>query len=389
MPWRLLFAHLRKAWFRTLLTSAGVALAIFLLATLRTIVTGLESTIEASNANRLLVMSAMGFFKRQPIRLQNELRTVRGIRDVGHWTWFGGVYIDEKNMFSRFATDPESLRRIYAAGTRPDLVMPDAQWEAFIADRAGCIVGAGLVRQFGFALGDKIEMTGNLFQGQYTFTVRGIYTKGVEQMDEAMLFFQWKYLEQKVERDTGKTPEVGIFILACEPGADTGAISRDVDERFASSDHATTTATEAAFNKMFISMWGNVPLLLTMIGGAVLFAAFMIALNTMLLNGRERRLETGVLKALGFPSSVMAVLLVSEGALVCGLGGILGVAGAWWTFDYNTVDALERFFPGFHILPETALVSVGVAVLVGVVSGTVPAIVAARTSVVAGLSRRA
>ena len=62
----------------------------------------------------------------------------------------------------------------------------------------------------------------------------------------------------------------------------------------------TTTATEAAFQQMFISMWGNIPLLLTMIGGAVIFAAFLIALNTMLLNGRERRLEFGVLKALGF-----------------------------------------------------------------------------------------
>jgi putative ABC transport system permease protein len=389
MPWRLVLAHLRKAWFRTALTAGGVALAIFLLVTLRTVVTGLQSTVKESNARRLIVTSAMGLFKNQPVRLEQELRAMAGVRDVTQWTWFAGVYIDEKNMFSRFATDPESLRRLYGAGARPDIVMPPAQWDAFAADRRGCIVGKGLVEQYGFKLGDKIEMKGNIFPGDYTFTVRGIYAKGRDQIDEAMLFLQWKYLVETTERETGRTPEVSIYVLACDEQADIAEIARAVDERFASSDHATTTATEAAFNQQFVSMWGNVPLLLSMIGGAVLFAAFMIALNTMLLNGRERRLEFGVLKALGFPSSVLAALLVAEGALVCGAGGVAGASAAHWMFDVHKVQVIERMFPGFHILPETALGSIAVAAALGVVSGVAPAIVAARTSVVAGLSRRA
>ena len=389
MPWRLVFSHLRKAWFRTALTAGGVALAIFLLATLRTVITVLESVTKESNAHRLIVVSAMGFFKQLPIRLEQELRSTTGVRDVSHWTWFGGVYIDEKNMFSRFATDAESLRRVYGEGSRPDMGMPAEQWEAFAGDRTGCIVGQGLVRQFGFKVGDKIELQGNIYPGQYTFTVRGVYTKGRDQIDEAMLFFHWKYLDEVVKAKTGHGTEIGIYVIQCEEGADTGAIAHEIDERNASSDHATTTATEAAFNAMFVSMWGNVPLLLSMIGGAVLFAAFMIALNTMLLNGRERRLEYGVLKALGFPNSVAATLLVAEGAVVCGVAGALGVAGAHLLFDVQRVEVLDRFFPGFRILPETMLLSVAIATGVGIVSGAVPAIVAARTPTVVCLSRRA
>jgi putative ABC transport system permease protein len=389
MPWRLVFSHLRKAWFRTLLTAGGVALAMFLLATLRTVVTGLQSAVKDSNSRRLLSLSTMGFFKRQPPRLVHELRAQPGVRDVTQWTWFGGVYVDEKNMFSRFATDPPSFRRIYGEGPRPDILMPKEQWQAFETDRASCIVGAGLVRQFGFKLGDKIEMTGNIFPGHYTFTVRGVYEKGLEAMDEAMLFFHFKYLDEMSLKQTGRPADVGVWIMQCEEGADMGRIAHDIDARFASSDHATQTATEAAFNQMFISMWGNVPLLLSMIGGAVLFAAFMIALNTMLLNGRERRLEIGVLKALGFSTGVVATLLVVEGALVCWLGGVAGVVGANLMFNTGPVPALEKFFPGFHILPETSLACVGVSVAVGLVSGVVPAFVAAKTSVVDGLSRHA
>src|SRR6185295_18602145 len=145
-------------------------------------------------------------------------------------------------------------------------------------------------------------------------------------------------------RETGRPADVGIFVLQCARGADMAAVTRDIDDRTASSDHATQTATEAAFQQMFISMWGNVPLLLSMIGGAVLFAAFMIALNTMLLNGRERRLEFGVLKALGFSDATVAILLIVEGAAVCGIAGVVGTTGAHWAFNVNHVDTLERFF---------------------------------------------
>ncbi len=389
MPWRLLFAHLRRSWFRTALTGAGVALAVFLLATLRTVVTELQSAVKDTNVRRLIVLSAVGFFKRLPPSFEYELRSTRGIGDVTHWTWFGGVYIDEKNMFSRFASDPESLHRVYGAGPRPDMRMPSEQWDAFAADRRGCIVGKGLVRDYGMKIGDKIEMAGNIFPGQYTFTVRGVYEKGRDQIDESMFFFQWKYLDETVRARSGKPMDVGLYVVECEEGADMAAVSRDVDDRTASSDHATQTATEAAFNQMFISMWGNVPLLLSMIGGAVLFAAFMIALNTMLLAGRERRLEFGVLKALGFADGVVATLMIAEGTLVSGFGGLLGVLAAHLMFDVEKVEALQRFFPGFHILPETALSCAAVAFAVGVVSGVGPAFVAARTSVVAGLSRRA
>ena len=391
MPWRLVFMHLKKSWFRTTLTAAGVALAIFLLCALRTVITGLQSAVKEASAHRLIVTSALGLFKTQPVRLEQELRSMPGVRDVTHWTWFGGVYIDQSNMFSRFSTDPESLRRVYGSGARPDMAMPAAQWDAFASERTACIAGKSLADKYGWKLGDKIEMTGNIYPGQYTFTLRGIYTKGRDAIDDAMLFFHWKYMYETLRANGGAehSAEVSIYVIETETGADLASVTHDVDERFGSSDHATSTMTEAAFNQQFVSRWGNIPLLLSMIGGAVIFAAFMIALNTMLLAGRERRLEFAVLKSLGFSDGVVAALLISEGTAVCGLGGVLGVTGAKLMFDVRKVEILDRMFPGFHILPETALLAVAVAAAVGLVSGIVPAIVAARTSVVAGLSRRA
>ena len=53
-----------------------------------------------------------------------------------HDNWFGGVYQDEKNFFPQFVIDPENQRQVF-----PEFVVPDDQWNAFLKDRQGAIVG--------------------------------------------------------------------------------------------------------------------------------------------------------------------------------------------------------------------------------------------------------
>jgi putative ABC transport system permease protein len=386
MPWNVLLHQLRRAWFRVALTGGGVALAIFLMATLRTVNTSLEQTVKAAGGNRLIVSSAVSLFVFLPQKMERDLRAEDGVREVNHWTWFGGVYIDERNMFARFATDPLTLRRVYGDQTpgREDIVLPPDAWEAFAADRIGCIVGIDLAERYGWEVGDTIELEGNIFPGSFSFTIRGIYRRGTQQMDEQTMFFHWTYLDEA----SGRPGAVSTLTLDLEPGTDLAAVARSVDGRYASSDHRTRTMTEAAFNQMFVSMWGNVPLLLSTIGIAVLFAAFMIALNTMLLHGQERRLDIGVLKALGFPDRAVGGLFVVEGLVVCGLGGAVGAGAAHVVFNVVGAPGIERFFPSFEILPETILLSLATALGVGLVSGIVPAVVATRIPVIDALSRK-
>jgi len=180
---------------------------------------------------------------------------------------------------------------------------------------------------------------------------------------------------------------VSLFVCSVDENSDAGAITREIDQMFESSTHRTRTLTEAAFNQMFVSMWGNVPVLLGMIGSAVLFSAFMIALNTMLLGARDRRIETGVLKALGFPDRAVFRLWLAEGVLVCGVGGFLGAVAAYVIFHEVGVPAMDRFFPSFTITGETMAIAGATSLGVGVVSGLVPAFLSARLRVMDALAR--
>ena len=41
----------------------------------------------------------------------------------------------------------------------------------------GGAVGEGLLRDFGWKVGDNVTLQGTIFPGDWTFTIRGIYTR--------------------------------------------------------------------------------------------------------------------------------------------------------------------------------------------------------------------
>jgi putative ABC transport system permease protein len=393
IPWVLLPAHARRNLLRTCLTVGSVAIAIFLYGSLRTVVTAIENTVKQANSSRLIVQSAVSLFTHLPISMKGKVESVPGVSAVTHWTWFGGQYRNEdfENFFARFAVDVPGMRRAYGDLGPEDIFVPPEQWEAFAADRTACLVGRGLVEKYRdaegnslFAPGCVVPLKGNIFPGDYRFTVRGVYQARNPAFDEMTMFFHWDYLDEVV----GRTGEVSLFVLYLEDPARATEVAIAVDEMFRSSDSRTRTLTERAFNLQFQGMWGGIVTFLTFIGGAVLFAAFMVTLNTLLLNARERVNEVGVLKTLGFPGASIGAANVLEALALCTAGGALGIGGATLLFNVLPLGkAIEAWIPGFAILPSTAVEGIVIALALGLVAGIVPGVLAARIPVVRALRR--
>jgi putative ABC transport system permease protein len=65
-----------------------------------------------------------------------RIRKVEGVSGVTWANWFGGIYIDRRNFFARFAVDGPSYFDIY-----PEYQITDAERAAFMADRQGAVIG--------------------------------------------------------------------------------------------------------------------------------------------------------------------------------------------------------------------------------------------------------
>ena len=385
MPVILLTRHLLKHPLRSLLTVASVGVAVFLITLLQAAVTGLERTIDQAASNRLFVQSAVSLFVDLPLAYQEKIVSVPGVEAICKWQWFGGRYEQDKGgFFAQFAVDPDTFLPSY-----PELEIVGGDYDAFRRGRSSCMVGVDLADRYGWKVGQTVPIGGTIFQRTdgrpWEFTVAALYRSTRTAIDNQTLYFQYEYLRESLETGGAQGPEgVGVYMVRVQPGADVLQVTGDIDALFANGPQRVQATPEAEFNRQFLSMMGSVPALLRLIGSAVLFSIFFAVLNTLIVAGRERTRDVGVLKALGFGNGAIAGLLVGEALVLCGAGAALGVVLAK-VIEPGLQAQVSQRLPGFEFDPGTLAFAVGLALCVGLVSGLVPGRRAAGLDVVAAL----
>jgi putative ABC transport system permease protein len=373
----LVLANLKRHKLRTVLTTFSVALALFLFASLRTVVTTLNAGSQVSSASRLITQNATAFVIPLPMSYAQRLKSVPHVQDVTWANWFGGKYGDGRRFFAQFAIDPESYLRIY-----PELQIDEAEKQAFFRERSAAIIGEGLARDFGWKVGDNVTMQGTIFPGDWTFTIRGIYRPTLKEYGDDSFMFHYDYLYEKA--GSGVTP--GWYIMKIDDPGAAPTVARTIDDQFRNSSAPTKTGTEKAFAAGFASMWGNVKLLMSTIGMAVVFAILLVTANAMMMNQRERTGEVAVMKTVGFSDRRVFGLVIVEAAVVSLVGAALGL-GAAVLLPVVTGFGTGGFLPGFRVTPGTVAVGATVALLLTVASGVFPAWQAAKLPVVQALRR--
>ena len=384
LVWRNLWSHPLRSG----LTFGSVVLAVTLLCVLRGTVLGLDAAVQSASTNRLLVQSAVSLYVDLPIAYESKIAQVDGVEWISKWQWFGGEYRDGSGFFAQFGIDPDTFLKSY-----PEVEIAEGSYEAFQQSRTGCMIGVDLVDKYGWQVGDSIPLIGKIYakpgNQAWDFTVEAIYRSSAPSFDQQTMFFHYDYLRETLEQGGAVGPDgVGVYMLKLAPGAEATRVMADVDALFENGPQRVQTTTEAEFNRQFVTMLGNVPALLMAIGGAVVFAIFFAVLNTMLMAGRERVRDIGILKALGFADRVVFGILLSESLVLCVGGGAAGAALAL-AMEAPIQQVISAQIPGFRISLAAILTGVGIAVSIGLVAGVAPGWAAQRISPVRALRAEA
>jgi len=268
------------------------------------------------------------------------MATVPGVKSVMPFSWFGGIYKDEKNFFANFAVDATKLRDVMT-----ELKMSEPEWQAFINDRQGAVVGQKLVKLYGFTIGQRITLRSPIYDRSVEFIVRGICTGG----DEKTLFFHHEYINELVP--AWAKDQVSTFSILATSAADVPRIAQTIDSIFLNTDAPTKTESERDFAISFETMMGGVKQFMYGIMAAIGFSLLLVMANTMAMTVRERTREVGMLKALGFQRGTITGLFVGEALLVTTLCALIGIGGAVLLF--KSVD-LSLYIPNFQSFVPTA-----------------------------------
>jgi putative ABC transport system permease protein len=354
---KLVFKNILRNRLRTLLTILSLVVSLFLIVTLGTILTEFERNTEESNPLRLMSRHAVSLGFVLPMAHLERIRAVPGVKNAMEFNWFGGIYKDEKNFFANFAVDAKRLRDIFT-----ELKMSDAEWQAFINDKQGAIVGQKLVTLYGFTPGQRVTLKSPIYNQSVEFVIRGVCTGG----DEKTLFFHSDYINELVPE--WAKDQASLFSILANTPEDVPRISQAVDSMFVNSDAPTKTETEKEFALSFQSMMGGVKQFMYYIMAAITFSVLLVMGNTMAMTVRERTKEVGTLKAIGFQRRTIAGLFLAEALVLAFIGGVIGVGGAELLYRSFPFGTYIPFFQKFIPTGTTLLAAFLLAVIVGLVS---------------------
>lgn len=377
---------------RSLFTTLSIALSIFLVCAVLSLPSALTAILDQAVSNtRISVHHEAGLTYLLPASYVNKVRSVRHVAAVNHYTWFGGLYDDPKDMFPNFAIDPGTVGDMW-----PDYGIDPAALRRFRAVRNAALVGEQTMRKFGWRIGQNVTLKGTAFPVNLTFEIVGVIP--AKSGNPVVLWFHHKYLEESLQPRPGWPfsgfPFVGMVWVQADRPEHVEGIMREIDALFRNSEAETAAETEMSFFQNFMSSFSGFIRVILGVGFLVVAAVVLIAANTSAMGVRERIPEIAVLKSLGFRRRPILAVLLCESMLQGVVGGAIGAAGAFFVFralaaagKTGGLGPLLGPLGSFYMSPEIAMQGLAISLVVGFVSGIVPAWNGARLNVTEALRR--
>lgn len=375
-----LWRNLWRNRLRTALTGSAIALAISLICFLATMPDGLNRLLEqwASNT-RLVVHNEAGLVYPLPYAYLQKVRAMPGVVAAASWTWFGGVYVEEEGVsFPSFAIEPEDVGVIWQDWE----IAPEALAE-FARRRDGALVGHATLTRYGWKPGDVVTLKGTVFPLDLSFRIVG----EIPEQRAPHFLFQREYLEQAAAANGSRLDFLGTIWARVDDPARIDPLLRQIDETFRNGEAQTASETEKSYFKNFFGQLEGLVVLILIVTALVAACVVFIAANTASMTVRERLREIAILKAIGFRRRAIFGMLVAEAALLASVAGAIGAVaslGLSQAVRFASGGWSPALGPlGAFVVTEAILVQgLFLALFVGMLSGIVPSLGAARRSVV-------
>lgn len=173
-----------------------------------------------------------------------------------------------------------------------------------------------------------------------------------------------------------------------EPNAATPPVAKDESapkDTDAKQESSIEVRTAEDWAERFDEFTEDLNLFLTVMTTIGVLIAVLSIVNTMLMSVTERTIDFGILRANGWRTKDIVLLITYESALIGLVGGILGAFFGWLAtlfINWNWPDRMELFAS-----PKLLMFSVLFSIFMGVLGGVYPAWLASRLSPMEAIRR--
>lgn len=376
-----LWATLWRKKTRTIFTLLSIVIAFLLFGMLQGVNAAFQQGISNANVNRLIVASRISLTEPLPISQKQQIEAVAGVNGVASSSWFGAYYQEQKNFVFAVPVDIGDYLKVV-----PEVRIAPAQVEALKRTRTGIIMGKALMKKYGWKIGDRVSLHSTIWvrkddgSSDWPFDIVGTYYFNGDESQDTGAFFNYSYFDEARSFGAGT---VGWWAVSVKDPNQSAQIGAAIDKLFANSPDETKSQSEKEFTQSFLKQYGDINFIVKAILGAVFFTLLFLTGNTMMQSVRERIPELAVLKTLGFSDAKVTALVLAESLLLCLIAAALGLACADLLFPMlkNTIGLVS-------LPPRVIVVGAGVAVLLALATGGLPALRARRLVIVDALAGR-
>lgn len=367
--------QLRRHPVRSLLTVLGVMAGMFLFTVVDIMQQSLRAATELSAKDVTLVVYRQNrfcpFASRLPQGYERKIAAIPGVREV-----YPLQIVVNNCSTSLDVVTFRGLPREKMGPFSKDFTLVSGSMEAWERHSDAALIGRVLAERRRVKVGDKLDAAG------ITVTVAGIIASDNPQ-DLNVGYLHLDYLQQASRVGLGIVTQFNVRV---DDPSKLEAVANAIDETFRHDQDPTSTRPEKAFVAQAIA---EISLLVRsgrLVGWAAILAVLALVSNTILLSVRGRVREYAVMQTLGYRTPHLLWMVMLEGTLLGLAGGLLGLGGAaalvhLFPFTLST-DALSVVFA---LSPRTLLAGLGLSLLLGILSGLVPAWRVARQDIVENL----
>ena len=376
-PWRflpLILKQISRHRMRTLLTAAGITIAMFLFTVVQAMQQGVAEVTRVTAADTSLVVYRKDRFcpatSQLPQDYAHRIERIVGVTSV----------IPIKVVVSNCRT---SLDVVTFRGVPKDSFISDRE------DHVEIITGSiedWKRRTDASLIGETLATRRGLKPGM-TFDAAGIttYVAGVIRSDDAqdqnVAYTALEFVQLAGRDQLGIVTQFNVQVA--DPSR-LGPVAARIDELFARAQEPTSTYTEKAFTGKIADDIIELVGFARWLGLGCLVAVLALVGNAIVLSVQGRISEHAILQALGYTSRQVAGLIVAEGVLIALIGGMIGAVAAvtiarLGSFALSVEGQSIPIVAGYRQI-VTGLVICGA---LGVAAGLVPAWQASRREIAA------
>ena len=362
----LIWAGMWRKPARAILTLLSIVNAFLLFAVLQGFVSSLSTSVADAHANVLITTSRVSQIEPLPLSMAAKIRTIDGVQAVAPVIIFHGSYRSMGLNVRAYAVDPDAL-----VAANPQEQFPPSVISALKQTRDGVVAPAVIASAFGWRVGDQLPIRSLFWTNRDGSPVWHLRLVGVYSTNPEDLFFapalltNFDYVDQARSAYSGTA---SLYLVRVSDPRRASEVARAIDRLFANSPNETRTTNERQVALDAVNQISDLGLVVDAIAGATFFALLISVGVVMLQSMRERRVEIGVMKALGFTRLRILTLMLCETLVFCLGAAAIGIGLAL------VVLPLARSLTGFEV-KAGRLMAVGLAFAIGLalVTGFPPA----------------